>query len=91
MVVSDCVCVCSCVHVCVDMLMTLFVFTSRSFFHHLPRACGANDVCPLIGATATSTNEVFFFATDETATLHESYTKNGRFSITDCVFPCGRD
>ena len=29
---------------------------------------------PLIGATATSTND-FFFATDETATLHESYAK----------------
>ena len=35
--------------------------------------CGL-DVCPLIGATATSTNDVFF-AAGETATAHESYTK----------------
>ena len=44
--VSDCsVGVCSCVHVCVNMLMTLFVFTTCSFFHLMPRACGAEEVC----------------------------------------------
>ena len=71
--------------VCVDMLMTLFVFLPHA---HLSSSatcmrCGL-DVSPLIGATATSTNEAFF--------CNESYTeKNGRFSITDNVFPCGRD
>ena len=72
MSVCDCVCVCYCVHVCVDLLMTLFVFTTCSFFHHLPRAGG--DVCPLIGATATSTNKAFFCNGRDCATQHESYT-----------------
>ena len=44
---------------------------SSCHVHAVWRRC----VCPLIGATATSKNEVFDFATDETATLHESYTK----------------
>ena len=74
MSVSDCVCVCSCVHVCVNMLMTLFVFTTCSFFIICHVRAGGLDECPLIGATATSTNEAFF-ATDETATLDESNTK----------------
>ena len=65
---------CSCVYVCVDMLMTLFLPYAQFFIIcHVHARCGG-DVWPLIGATATSTNDVFF-ATDETATLHESYTK----------------
>ena len=44
---------------------------SSCHVHAVWRRC----VCPLIGATATSKYEVFDFATDETATLHESYTK----------------
>ena len=74
MIASDlCVCVFMCL--CVDMSMTLFVFTTCLFFIicHV-HAMRRRYACPLIGAAATSTN-VAFFATDETATLHESYTE----------------
>ena len=35
--------------------------------------CGG-DVCPLIGATATSANDVFFFCNGRDCHLHETYT-----------------
>ena len=76
--VSDIVCVCSCVHVCANMLMTLF-FPHAHFSSFLTcMRCGV-DACTLIGATATSTNEAFFLTVTRTQ-------KNGRFSITDFFF-----
>ena len=47
--------------------------------------CG-RDVSPLIGATATSTNEAFFGNGRKCHPTRIVHRKNGRFSITDYVF-----
>ena len=96
MSVSDCV-MCACVHVfmcsCVCQHVGDTVFLHRLIFHFFVTCmrCGL-DVCPLIGARATFTNEAFFFCNGRdchpTRVVHK---KNGRFSITDYVFSCGRD
>ena len=48
-------------------------------------------VCELIGATATSTNKAFLCNGRDYPPTRIVHTKNGRFSITDLVFPCGRN
>ena len=56
-----------------NMLMTLFL-PHAHFSSFVTCMRSGLDVYPLIGATVTSTNEAFF-ATDETSTIHESYTE----------------
>ena len=63
------------------------VFTTCSCFHLLSRACSAEEMnAHLIGATATSTNDVFFCNERDCHPARVMHKKNGRFSITDYVF-----
>ena len=71
-----------------NMLMTLFLPHAHFFI-----ICHVHAVRTRCMPTDRSSGNFHkkIFTTDETATLHESYTKNGRISITDFVFSCGRD
>ena len=77
--------------VCVNILMTLFLLPLAHFSSFATcMRCGL-DVCPLIGATATSTNEAMLCNGRDCLLPREVHIKIDRFSVADLVFPCARD
>ena len=78
-------CVCACVRVCQHFDDTVFLPLAHFSSFATCMRCGL-DVCPLIGATATSTNEALPCNGRDCLLPRNLHIKNDRFSIADLVF-----